>query len=321
MYDTDRVSRHFLLTKRPGASPMLNLPPDLPPEFSALMGNPFLFEGYMVWNRISSSPMPFQKLLPKSQFDTWLYRHFLKICLPYPRPIVSRSPLHAPLNLTTLIRLAVGMFEVGYPAHWLATIFSSICTGAITTTARPPTKRVSKRADIDAKTAAKTFCVQPWVAEFTTLLSIWRRLLPFGMDSLGGTLVPLGSIHQYSITFSPFPADHERLPHFILIFWNTEVGYSIKPPASIRSLLMGEESQGFVSSKDILEKAIVCVDTFHYTTATRTAEFWMRADKMKEIMAGKWKAFIWRTDSWTSVTGGVDMSSGVVKGKSWTKIA
>ncbi|KJZ69859.1 hypothetical protein HIM_10759 [Hirsutella minnesotensis 3608] len=316
MYDMERIRRHFLVTRRPGEVTKEDLPPTL-----GTLRHPFAFEGYMTWDRVSSSAMSFKELLPKPEFEKWVYGHFLKICLPYPRPIFSGQPVYAPLNLTAVIRLVIGMFEVGYPAHWLLRIFSCICSGVITTCARPPTNRVCNAADIDATHLAKEISVQPWVAEFTTLLSIWRRLLPFGIDSLSGTLVPLGTIFQYSITFPPFPAKHERVPHFILVFWNTEVGYTTKPPVSIYNLLLdvgGGDSH--VSARDIREKGIVCVTAFHYTTASRTAVFWMRADKMEQMIAGKWRAFIWRTDAWKAVTDGVDVSSGISMGKKWTML-
>lgn len=250
-----------------------------------------------------------------------MYGHLLKICLSYPRPIINGQPVYAPLNLTSPIRLMICMFEVGYPAHWLLRIFSCICTGTITTCVRPPTKRVSNPADVDATHSAREICVQPWVAEFTTLLSIWRRLVPFGIDLLSGSLVPLGTIFQYSITFPSIPAEYERIPHFILVFWITEVGYTMKPPASIYNLLLdGGRGDNPASARNIREKGIVCVTAFHYITASRTAVFWMRGDKMEEMMAGKWRAFIWRTDAWKAITDGVDVSSGVTTGKKWTML-
>ncbi|KJZ68139.1 hypothetical protein HIM_12472 [Hirsutella minnesotensis 3608] len=314
MYDMELIRRHFMVTRRPGEVTKEGLPPML-----GILKHPFAFEGYMIWDRVSRSATSFQQLLPKLEFEIWVYGHFLKICLPYPRPIFSGQPVYAPLNLTAVIRLVIGMFEIGYPVHWLLRVFSCICTGVITTCARPPTSRVCNPADIDATHPAKEISVQPWVAEFTTLLSIWRRLLPFGVDSLGGTLVPLETIHQYIITFPPFPAKHERVPHFILLFWNTEVGYTAKPPASIWGLLQdGGERGNQVSARDIREKGIICVTAFHYTTASRTAAFWMRADQMEKMVAGKWRAFIWRTDAWEAVTDGVDVSSGVSMCKKWT---
>lgn len=71
-------------------------------------------------------------------------------------------------------------------------------------------------------------------------------------------------------------------------------------------------------ARDVRERGIVFVTAFHYTTASRTAAFWMRADRINEMIYGKWRAFIWRIDAWQAVTDGVDVSSGVLTCKNWT---
>ncbi|KAK9444690.1 tetratricopeptide [Metarhizium brunneum] len=310
----ERIREHFLLTQRPGEVTEA----DLPPMMSSLH-HPFVFEQYTIWDRVPRGVMPFQKLLSKAGFEKWVYGHLLKICLPHPRPVFSNSPVYAPLNLTALIHLVVGMFEVGYPAHWLVRILPCICTGVITTSARPPERRVYTPAQVDAVRAPKDICVQPWVAEFTTLVSIWRRLLPFGIDSsLSASLVSLETIYQYSIAFPPFPAINDHRPQSILVFWNTEVGDVAQRLDSLHGLLDGSGGDNSKSARNIRENGVVCVTTFRFTTASRTAEFWMRADKMEQMMAGKWRAFLWRTDEWEASTPGVDVSSGVTKGKKWT---
>ncbi|EFY95072.2 tetratricopeptide [Metarhizium robertsii ARSEF 23] len=298
MYNMERIRQHFLLTQRPGEFTEEASPPTISPLHS------FVFEQYTVWDSVPRSVMPFQKLLSKAGFEKWVYGHLLKICLPHPRPVFSDSPVYAPLNLTALIHLVVGMFEVGYPAHWLVRILSCICTGVITTSARPPERRVYTPAQVDA---------------FTTLVSIWRRLLPFGIDSsLSASLVSLETIHLYSIAFPPFPAISDHRPQSILVFWNTEVGDAAQRLDSLYDLLDGSGGDDSKSARNIREKGVVCVTTFRFTTASRTAEFWMRADKMEQMMAGKWRAFLWRTDEWEASTRGVDVSRGVTKGKKWT---
>ncbi|KJK85219.1 hypothetical protein H633G_10949, partial [Metarhizium anisopliae BRIP 53284] len=313
MYDMERIRQHFLLTQRPGEFTEEASPPTISPLHS------FVFEQYTVWDSVPRSVMPFQKLLSKAGFEKWVYGHLLKICLPHPRPVFSDAPVYAPLNLTALIHLVVGMFEVGYPAHWLVRILSCTCTGVITTSARPPERRVYTPAQVDAVRPAKEICVQPWVAEFTTLVSIWRRLLPFGIDSsLSASLVPLETIYLYSIAFPPFPAISDHRPQSILVFWNTEVGDVAERLDSLYDLLDSSGGDNSKSARNIREKGVVCVTTFRFTTASRTAGFWMRADKMEQMMAGKWRAFLWRTDEWEASTRGVDVSSGVTKGRKWT---
>ncbi|KAM3430865.1 hypothetical protein MY4824_007438 [Beauveria thailandica] len=316
MHDTEQIKKHFGVRRRPGPNIADN------PIFKSMFAgkiSTFAFEGDMTWARMPMVPMSYQQRLRRAAFEKWIHGHFLKICLPYPRPIFSGSPVYAPLNLSTVIHLMISMFERGYPAHWLLRVFSQLCSGTITTTARPPTDRVTDAPAADAVHSPKQFSVQPWVSEFTTMLSIWCGLIPFGMDSLGGALVPLTDINKYSIAFPPFAAQHERLPHFILLFWNTKIGYTLKPPLFIYSILSGDGGcvDTHASPKDLLDKAVVCVTAFQYMMESRTAVFSMRADKMEEMKAGEWRAFIWRTDVWEAVTDGVEVSRGLVTRQNW----
>jgi hypothetical protein len=126
--------------------------------------------------------------MSRPELEHWLYGHLLKICLPHERPVQSDRPVHAPLNITTIFRLATQMHEVGYPAHWLSGILSSICEGKMSTTARAPRELILAPEDVVRRHAKRSISVEPWKAEFTTLLSIWRRLLPFGVIAPGGSL-------------------------------------------------------------------------------------------------------------------------------------
>lgn len=269
MHDMAQIRKHFLVDRR--ATPS-NPGEELFKRMMASMYSPSAFEGDMAWDIQPKTQMPYKELLPRAAFEKWMYGHFLKICVPCPRPIFSGAPVHAPLNLTTLIRLMISMYQVGYPAHCLLRIFSQFCSGMITTTARPPTHRVTNSAAVHAKYPPKEMSLQPWVAEFTTLLSIWRGFIPFGMDSIGGALVPLTGINQYSLDFPPFRADNERLPHFVLLFWNTEIGYTLKPPSNLHSLLAGGGggTRSHTSLRELLGKAIVCVTAFRYHSESRS---------------------------------------------------
>lgn len=306
MHNMDRISQHFHVKKRPSRITDSMVPPQFRGMFSA-----FAFENYMTWNAVPVSHMSFQQLMSRYELDKLVYGHLLKICVPYPRPVFSGSPVHAALNLTSLIRLMISLYELGYPAHWLQKAMACICAGVINTSARPPAQLVMRPEDIDARLPLKEFSVQPWAAEFSTMLSLWRPLIPFGLELMNDVLAPLEGISKYSITFPTYPEENENLPHFMLVFWNEEAGYTMAPPSNLYSLLSGGDGDGQASAADIRAKAIVCSTTFSFHTASRTAQFWMRSDKIEEMKKGKWKAFIWRTDKWTAVTRGVDVSTGV----------
>jgi len=106
----------------------------------------------------------------------------------------------------------------------------------------------------------------------------------------------------------------------MLLFWNTKVANVERPPENNYKLFLdGDGGDRSTSAKKIRQKGIVCVSAFRFNRLSRTAVFWMRSNKIEEMRAGKWKVFIWRTDAWTSVTEGVNVSSGLVTGENWTE--
>ncbi|KAK7741805.1 hypothetical protein SLS53_004869 [Cytospora paraplurivora] len=266
----------------------------------------FMEEDYFIWNAVPEKRLSWTNRMRRQEFETWIYRHLLKVCLPYPRPLSMPAPVYAPLNLTILFRLLERMSEAGYPAHWLSGILASICTGQIETSARAPGDIVVHHNKL-ARTMPKKkkISVAPWRAEFTTLLSIWRRILPFGVISPKDALVPLSDIVEYQVTFPMFREDQIRLPHFSLVFWNTNFG---GPPVNIRSLLLNDEGTTSESAAEVRDQGVHVVTTFRFVTHTRTASFWMRRDVMEAMQAGSWKVYIWRTDNWLAVTQAVDVS-------------
>ncbi len=280
----------------------------------------FMRENYMVWESFPKVVHPLSNLLPRSAFETWMYSHLLKICLPFPRPILSDRPVHAPLNLTAFIRLVVHMSEVGYPSHWLSAIITSVCDGVITTNARAPRTLVIQPEFLAKRFPSRQISVQPWRAEYTTLFSIWRRILPFGIVATSRALVPVSTISQYTVSFPSFTSPNGNVPHFIVLFWNTEVGGTSEPPSTLRRpVLLDDELGAASSSAQCIRKAgIHCLTAFRYATKTRTATFWLRDDVVKDMMAGEWKVYIWRTDTWQAVTKGVEVATGVLKVKTWT---
>ncbi|KUI63016.1 TPR repeat-containing protein associated with Hsp90 [Cytospora mali] len=237
----------------------------------------FMQEDYFIWNTVPEKPLSWAKRMRRQEFESWVYGHLLKICLPYPRPLWSDGPVHAPLNLTMVIRLL--------------------------------------EHDSKAMNTKKKMVVAPWRTEFTTLLSIWRRLLPFGVISPKKTLVPLSEILEYQVSFPLFQQDQLRIPHFALVFWNTECG---QPPQDIRSLLLDDEvGDTSASASQIRNQGVHIVTTFRFVTHTRTASFWMRKDVIENMKAGNWRLYIWRTDNWQAVTEAVDVSRDLEGKHSW----
>lgn len=268
---------------------------------------------YWIWENVDAKRLRGPKLLNRAKLEHWLYAHFLKLVLPWPRAHMSSEPLVAPLNITALIRLVVRMHETGYPAHWLAGVLEALCSGKITTTARPPQMLVTSPSSAVAVHPAQEIDIGPWTADFTTSLSLWRGLLPFGIAPPKGTLVSLGEIEEYSITFQRFlTGKAQNFPHFALVFWDTRAA---EPPADLREALLKEAERSVAGEAS--RKAHV-VTTFKFVTNVKEASFWMRSDIAKQVLEEDgWKAWIWRTDSWEKESDGVDIRGGMRKKRTW----
>lgn len=303
-----QIAAHFAVVRK--------REPALPGFLDRMMPIPsFLQENYFIWNAIPAKPLSWGRRMRRQEFETWIYGHLLKICLPYPRPLWSDRPVHAPLNLTMWFRLLERMSEVGYPAHWISSILASTCSGEIETKARAPRNIVVRQDDLEDTKSKKMMSVVPWRAEFTGLLSIWRRLLPFGVIIPKNALVSLTEIWEYQAIFPMFREAQIRLPHFTLLFWNTQCG---QPPQDMRGLLMDDEEGDLsTSANKIRNQGVHIVSTFRFVTHTRTASFWMRRDVVEDMKAGNWMLYIWRTDNWQAVTGAVDVSRDLQVKRSW----
>lgn len=279
-------------------------------------GGMFFAEGYMVWEKTLDRKLPRKEMLSRPALEKWLYAHFLKICLPYPREKFSDAPVHAPLNLTAFLRLVGHLSTLGYPSHWLSGVLSALCGdgsrgGEITTTARPPRSAVTTAADVDAVFPPLKMTVAPWTAEFTTLLSIWSRLMPFGFTAAPSALVAPGDISEYTVRFPEFHELQMRIPHFELVFRNLALVNAFSVLDFRRLLLDDEKGDTSDAAKKKKREGFHIVSAFKYVTDTRTASFWCRADVIRQMMDGDWRVSIWRTDTWEGVTR--DVSVKVVK--------
>lgn len=158
-----------------------------------------------------------------------------------------------------------------------------------------------------------------WQAEFTTILAAGRRILPFGAILPQGGMPLLQSIRECSVTFPMFKGERFLVPHFILVFWNTQNARGQEPPKNLlEPLCFGHMGATDGIHTTTLKTGIRIVTTFRFTAYTRTASFSMREDVVQEMKASTWKVYIWRTDDWNRLTPGVDIAEGLREGQSWS---
>ncbi|KAK4448655.1 tetratricopeptide [Podospora aff. communis PSN243] len=299
------IQDHFSMVRLPNYDgPTTGGPPKevLEQMFPHLSSFDFLTEGYMVWGQSPAKKLSRDKgLLSRPAMEEWLYGLFLKITLPYPRHIISNSLVNSPLNLSFFLRLVSHLANIGYPAHWLSSILATLSTGTITTTARPPQRRVTSPKDVETAWPARQVSTAPWVAQFATLLSIWSTLLPFGLITLPGTLVAPSEVAEFGVSFPYFTEDTQlRVPQFVLLFWR------VSKAKALGGHQLYEELREDNGKKSTLKSEAIHIATAVDLGDIAEVKFWCRVDVIEKMKKeGGWEVFIMRTDSWDLCTRGV----------------
>ncbi|KAI0010631.1 hypothetical protein F4779DRAFT_577027 [Xylariaceae sp. FL0662B] len=307
MYDRSLIQKHFSLK-------LVKETPQLP--FAMPFDFPML--AYHRWERCESPNYTVEQLMPRPSLSNWLFSHFLKLCLPFPRPQSGYTLVYAPLNMSVFLRLLDRMAELRYPGHWLSDIVTSLAAGEIITTARAPRKYVLTPAAVDKVYASRTINVKPWAAEFTTLTTMWRGLLPFGLMAPSKLLPPPETIAEYAITFPPIIDADLNFPHFMMVFWNARK-YG-EPPRNLRPLLLDDEDgDATTSAQKIRADGVRVLTTFTWVTKTNTATFWLRSDVVDAMVGEDWEVYIWRVDSWVRLTGDLSLRSAISRKRTWNE--
>lgn len=234
--------------------------------------------------------------MPRDQLETWLFRLFLKLAIPKDRDLRNYVLVYSPLNLTAFLRLCGHLHNIGYPAHWISGVLEDICSGKITTKARPPRSEPLSIKEVKADMPALQQSTAPFVAELSTLLGLWQLALPFGVLS---TSIPrLDLIRNYNITFENVSDLIAEPAHFVLIIFDVML-----VPHEIRTLRpyilsdeLGDQSQKAARARENVH----IISTWDWDAERKTAKFWLRSDTMEALQAsGRWAMQIWRVDGWT----------------------
>ncbi|TIA18147.1 hypothetical protein D6C80_03603 [Aureobasidium pullulans] len=303
--DVTSVEKHFSVKLREDSSSLQNWGSDA-----------LELQDYTMWTVGSSKPLRGDQLMSREANEKYFQAHLLKICLPYPRSIhVTNTGVRSPLNITVLFRLIGQFHKIGYPAHWLSEVLGNLLEGTIMTNARAPRKEVLTIKEAQKTYPSRAMCVKPWIAELSTLVSIWKDVLPFGLLFSNDLIPNLNAVRQYTIKFPTPNGCSLDKSVFALVFWNSA---QEPPPTNLRATLLDDE-QGdrSESARNIRESGIHVLSTFKWTQETRTVSFWLRSDVVETMEQGDWNAYIWRLDSWGCVTAGVSVRDHVVAGPNW----
>ncbi|KAI0904140.1 hypothetical protein F4823DRAFT_628872 [Ustulina deusta] len=303
MYDRDLIQKHFAVT----LSPLTRSG-----KFTDLIRF-MVMADYKIWESVGRRKLVLTERLPREKLFWWLYSHFCKLCLPFPRSVPDITLVYAPLNMTAFMRLLGLVAELGYPSHWISSIVSAVASGEITTPARAPRKDDLTPGAINRTHDSKTICVRPWTDEFTSLAAMWRGVWPAGTLVLARDLLPpLGGISEYSIRFPDFTASDLNYPHFVLVFWNQRKYGDL--PRNLRAVLLDDEKgDTTTSARAIRTDGIKVLSTFSWVRKTNTAGFWLRSDVVDAISADRWFVYIWRVDTWARLTAGMPLDGAITR--------
>lgn len=325
MYDRKLIRSHFHL-KLSADTPEKKQEDDIVSRMMGmsmpdLSGYPLL--PYFRWEHIPSQPMPFEQLMPKPQLLHWLHAHFLKLCLPYPRPPADYTLVYAPLNLTIFLRLVVHVAELGYPAHWLSALLTALLEGEITSTARAPRRLVLLRKDVDEVHAPRKICVAPWPLDLATLVGLWQHVLPFGLVAPARLVPRTRDIAEYTVAFAFPPGElaAPNVPHFMLVFWDEEKFG--RAPRELRSGLLLDDETASGGEGDAAKRAggVRVLNTFRWTRRESAATFWMEEAEFERMVVGNWRLYVWRTDVWERQSAAVELRGAVVRKRRWEEWA
>lgn len=159
---------------------------------------------YSDWKSIIRTPLKFESLISRSDFDHWLYSVYMRLVIPAPRdhgPGVS-SIVRSPLNQTAFLRFVLHLKTIGYPSHWMASILTNLLTNNVTTSARPPSKCPISLEEVNQRAPAAAFDTSPWLSELRTLVAQFQRLLPFAVIVENGILPDLDKIREVTLTWT-----------------------------------------------------------------------------------------------------------------------
>jgi hypothetical protein len=249
----------------------------------------------------------YKNLMPRAKLQAWLYRLFFKIALPLERHIPDDQHIFSPLNLIYFFHLCTHLHAIGYPAHWLSEVTSSLLSRTVTTSARPPRSEPLSPREIDATRKPMTQSVAPFKAELSTHAAMWQPLLPFSI--LSRDIAPVETLQKYSMTFAQVSRQNPSYPAFVLVFHKGALPSSMDMPNLRSALLSDERGSDEYANKTFREERASIVSTWTWRQASRTATFWLRGDEMRRMREqGGWLVCIFRTDTWKLQSGlcGVD---------------
>ena len=260
---------------------------------------------YIDWFR-AKSKLGFADLLDRDTLTTWLYAIFLKMVLPAQRETRSWTLIYSPFNLGVFFRIILHLSQVGYPAQWLEEVLSSLLTNNVATRARTPHSVPLDISETEAMRQGPVckMSVAPFVAELTTLASMWLPALGFGLFKGASAVPPATAVGKYSVIFDNVTMNAISSPSFVLLMHDALAGlvlwHSNVSPKAVISDDERDKQRRPPGAEQAHREGIHVISVWTFTSSERRATFWMRSDLMTMMQGDqkKWSICMLRVDSW-----------------------
>jgi hypothetical protein len=269
-------------------------------------GMAMIAEDYMSWSNLSTR-IDFDNLMDRPTLTVWIHALLLKIAIPAQRRVPDILLVMSPFNLTVLFRVLLHLKEVGYPVHWLSEILTNIIMNPLETRASHidfvPFTVTDAKQMLEKSRPSQKISIKPFMADLTTLTSIWLPALSFGLFK-GHELLPKPKdIRQYSINFDYVMFENGFEKTFVLVFMDANLLGPNGPLIPLRAVVCQQARDvrnGISSPAALRENGLHVITTWDFDTEAKQATFWMREDVVKSMSVGRadWYVGIWRTDSW-----------------------
>ena len=288
----------------------------------------------------------YEYLLPRESFTKWLYALYLKLALPTSRSHMAlHNMIYSPLNVTIFLRLLIRLHEIGYPAHWLATVLANIIGNTVSTTARHAQSAPLEIQEVKQVHPMKKITTAPFAPELASLTAIFLPVLPFGI--ITSLIPPRGAICEYTISFGSLKLSHKSVyvqsnallffrPHLLWaaigdmtrdetrIFWRHFFDHD---PASAPF----EQNGKGPALQRLREEGLVLWSTFEWSHALKEVKVWMDEcfggrmmgstvkDEAIEREAKKdvWRVGLLKTDEWLLMSETGIVQERMKKGRRW----
>jgi hypothetical protein len=263
---------------------------------------------YYAYRRSQFRHSKLHELNERADVEHWLHTMLFKIALPVCRDEFM-AQVYSPLTFATFFRLLVRLYELGYPAHWLSDVVSSILNNQLHTTARFPRTSPLTIAESKQKNTRIHVDIAPFLLELSNLAAMWLAELPFGIAN--PLRIPcLSNIKQYKVRFTEITGlekeDRQSARALTLLFARLDAREAAMnqatrvPDFTFRKALMSDD-QGYHDAAfvTVRQKSFV-IATWTWDRDTRTASFWFDSVLMKQMLPERpmWNVNILRTDVW-----------------------